>query len=96
MSVGDRQIWKSFSIADQKSRPVEIAWAGDNKSFYYITTKPSRNSLWQQYLEDENQHLICDLGNEAIAHLVVSPDGASFGIIRGRWIHDAVLIEGLK
>ncbi len=95
MSVEDRKIWKTFSLAEQKSRPVEIAWAGNNKSLYYITANGSRNSLWQQSLNDENPHLIGDLGNEEIAHFAVSPDGTSFAFIRGRWIHDAVLIEGL-
>jgi hypothetical protein len=46
-------------------------------------------------LDDENPHLIGDLGNEEIAHFAVAPDG-TIAFIRGRWIHDAVLIEGLK
>ncbi len=96
MSVEDRKIWKAFSLADQKSRPLEIAWAGDDKSLCYITANGSRNSLWKQSLDDENPHLLGDLGDEEIAHFAVSPDGASFAFIRGRWIHDAVLIEGLR
>lgn len=96
MSVEDRKIWKTFSLADQKSRPLEIAWAGDNKSFYYLTTDGSRNSLWRQLLDDERPHLVGDLGNEEIAHFAVAPDDSSFAFIRGRWVHDAVLIDGLK
>jgi hypothetical protein len=36
------------------------------------------------------------LGDEEIANFAVAPDGMSFAFIRGRWIHDAVLNEGLK
>ena len=96
MSLEDRKILKTFSLADQKSRPLEIAWAGNNKTLYYITANGSKNSLWRQSLDDENPHLVGDLGDEEIAHFAVSPDGTSFAFIRGRWIHDAVLIEGLK
>jgi WD40 repeat protein len=96
MSLDDRKVWKTFSLADQKSRPFEIAWAGDSKSLFYVTANGSRNSLWRQSLDDENPHLVGDLGNEEIAHFAVSPDGNSFAFIRGKWIHDAVLIEGLK
>jgi Tol biopolymer transport system component/DNA-binding winged helix-turn-helix (wHTH) protein len=96
MSVEDRKLWKTFSLADQKSRPVEIAWAGNHKSLYYITTNGSKNFLWKQSLDDENPHLVGELGEEEIAHFSVSPDGTSFAFIRGRWIHDAVLIEGFK
>ncbi len=96
MSLEDRKVLKTFSLADQKSRPFEIAWAGDSKSLFYITANGSRNSLWRHSLDEENPHLVGDLGDEEIAHFAVSPDGTSFAFIRGRWIHEAVLIEGLK
>jgi Tol biopolymer transport system component len=100
MSVEDRRIVKTFHLADDKSRPLGVdwasGWAGDNKSFCYLTTNGSRNYLWRQSLDKENPHLVGDLGTEEIAHFAVAPDGASFAFIRGRWIHDAVLIEGLK
>jgi hypothetical protein len=37
-----------------------------------------------------------DLGSDEIEDLAVSPDGRTFAFIRGKWIHDAILIEGLK
>ena len=96
MSVADRKTWKSFSLVDQKSRASEIAWAGDSKSLFYVTANGSQNSLWRQSLDDENPHLVGELGDEEIPHLAVSPDGTSFAFVRGRWIQDAVLIEGFK
>jgi Tol biopolymer transport system component/DNA-binding winged helix-turn-helix (wHTH) protein len=100
MSAADRRVVQVFKVADDKSLPLGIdwsaAWSGDNKNFYYITSDGSRNSLWCQSLEVPNPRLVGDLGNEEIAHFAVSADGTSFAFIRGRWIHDAVLIEGLK
>jgi Tol biopolymer transport system component/DNA-binding winged helix-turn-helix (wHTH) protein len=100
MSVEDRRVVKVFQFADDKSRPLGVdwasGWAGDSKSFYYLTTDGSRNYLWRQSLDDEKPSVVGDLGNEEIAHFSVSPDGTSIAFIRGRWIHDAVLIEGLK
>jgi Tol biopolymer transport system component len=96
MRFADRKILKTTKLVDGKSRIVVIASGGDNKSFYYITTDGLRNSLWRQALDEENPRLFGDLGNEEIAHFAVSRDGASIAFIRGRWIHDALLIEGLK
>lgn len=96
MSLEDRKVLKVFNLADAEYHPVKIAWAGDNRSLFYIATEGSRNSLWRQPLDEENPHLVGDLGGEEIPYFAVSPDGTSFAFIRGRWIHDAVLIEGLK
>jgi Tol biopolymer transport system component len=100
MSVEDRRIVKTFHLADDKSRPLGVdwagGWAGDSKSFYYVTADGSRNHLWRQSLDDEKPSVVGDLGNEEIAYFELSPDGKEFAFIRGRWIHDAVLIEGLK
>ncbi len=100
MSVEDRRVVRVFSLADEKSRPLGAdwgsGWAYDNKSFYYLTTNGSSNYLWRQLLDDPHPRLIGDLGSEEIAHFAVSPDERSFAFIRGKWIHDAVLIEGLK
>jgi Tol biopolymer transport system component len=96
MSVEDRQVLRTFSLADESSGPVKISWASDNKSLNYITANRSRNSLWRQALDNHNPRLIADLGNEEIEDFAESPDGSNLAFIRGRWMHDAVLIEGLK
>jgi len=36
------------------------------------------------------------VGNEEISDFALSPDDNTFAFIRGKWIHDPVLIEGLK
>jgi Tol biopolymer transport system component len=96
MSVENRKVLKTFSLADERSSPVKIAWTNDNRSLNYITADGSKNSLWRQSLDNDNPRLIADLGNEEIEDFAVSPDGSNFAFIRGKWIHDAVLIEGLK
>ena len=96
MSVENRKVLKSFSLADDRSSPIIIAWESDNRSLNYITTNSSKNSLWRQSLDNDTPRLIADLGTEEIEAFELAPDGSNIGFIRGRWIHNAVLIEGLK
>lgn len=95
MSVDSRKLLKTFALIGEKVNPVKIAWEGDNRTLNYITAIGLQNSLWRQSLDSDKPRLIADLGNEEIADFALSPDG-SFAFIRGKWIHDAVLIEGLK
>jgi len=96
MRLADRKILKTSSQVNGESHLVIVAWAADNTTWYCITTDGSQNLLWRQSLDDEKPTLAGELGNEEIDHFAVSPDGASLAFIRGRWIHDAVLIEGLR
>jgi len=100
MSVDEPKVVRTYKLATGGPHPIGIdrtsGWTSANQSFYYITTDGSRNLLWRQPLDAENPQLIGDLGNEDIVQLAVAPDGLSFAVIRGRWIHEAVIIEGLK
>jgi hypothetical protein len=102
ISIGDRGNVKHFKRAADGSDPSPVAyftaWATDNKAVYYITTNPndSRNFLWQQSLDKETPHLLGELGGEEVSSFAITPDGASVAFIRGKWIHDAVMITGLK
>lgn len=96
MALADQKLLKTVAFADKTPSRVFLAWASDNKSFYYITTNNFQNSLWRQSLNDGQPHLVRELGNEEVAHVAVSPDGTSIAFIRGRWIYDAMLIEGLR
>lgn len=87
---------KVYQLADDRARLLTLAWGPDNETFYYVTSAASRSSLWRQSLSDERPVFVGDLGDDEVAHLAVSPDGTSIALIRGRWVHDAVLIEGLK
>lgn len=100
MSVDEQKVVRTYQLAAGGPHPIGIertsGWTSDNQSFFYITTDGSRNHLWRQALDAENPQLIGDLGNEDIVQLAVAPDGLTFAVIRGRWIHEAVIIEGLK
>jgi Tol biopolymer transport system component len=96
MSVENRKVLKSFSLADDRSSPIIIAWESDNKSLNYITANGSTHSLWRQSLDNDKPYLIADLGTDEIEAFELAQDGSNLGFIRGRWIHEAVLIEGLK
>jgi hypothetical protein len=57
----------------------------------------SQNSLWRQSLDNDSYpHLVGNLGSEKIAAFTLSADEKTFVFIRGRWLHEAVLIAGLK
>ena len=96
MSVESKKIVKVFALPDEKATPVKIAWTHDNRSMNYITANGPHNLLWHQSLQDVSARLIADLGDERIEDFALSPDGRNFGFIRGKWMHEAVLIEGLK
>jgi Tol biopolymer transport system component len=97
MLVETRTISKILTLPDNTHYPGSIAWKNDNQSFYYVTINGSQNSLWLQTLYTNNPpQLVGNLGNEEIAHFALSPDENTFAFIRGKYVHDAVLIEGLK
>jgi Tol biopolymer transport system component/DNA-binding winged helix-turn-helix (wHTH) protein len=96
MSVPDGSLLKSFPVADTATSVTAMVWAKDNKSFDYVTTGPSKTSLWHLSLAGNVPRLVAELGNDEIQDIAMSPDGNDLAFIRGKWIHDAVLIEGLK
>ena len=95
MSIENGKHLKTLGLGEDKAEPVGIVWRTDNLSLDYIILSNS-NSLWHQSLDDDRPHLIADLGNEEINDLALSPDGNYIGLIRGRWVHGAVLIKGLR
>lgn len=94
MSIDNGKVLKSVSLGEAKAEPVCIAWQ-DNQSLNYITLSSS-NSLWRQSLDNDHPRFIGDLGNEEINDLAISPDGNYVGLVRGKWIHGAVLVSGLR
>jgi hypothetical protein len=62
----------------------------------YIVKNESKYTLWKQSLDEEAVHFVADLGDEEISDFAVAPDETDFAIVRGKWIHDAVLIDGLR
>jgi Tol biopolymer transport system component len=97
MLVETRTVSGIFALPDNTHYKGSIAWKSDNKSFYYVTINGSQNSLWLQSLGNNNpRQLVANLGNDDIPHVTLSPDDNTLAFIRGKYIHEAVLIEGLK
>jgi WD40 repeat protein len=96
MSLENASLLKSFPVEETATAVTAIVWAKDDNSFDYVTTGPSKTSLWHESLAGNTPRLIAELGSDEISDIAVSPDGADLVFIRGKWIHDAVLIEGLK
>lgn len=96
MSLADKKQIKVLNYGDGKSHAVNIAWSNDNRTINFVTNADSKNILWQQSLDEDQPRFVADLGDEKINDFALSPDGNGFAFVRGKWMHDAVLIDGLK
>jgi Tol biopolymer transport system component/DNA-binding winged helix-turn-helix (wHTH) protein len=96
MNLDSKEQVKVFDYGDGKSHPVDIAWSSDNRTLNFITDTDSKNSLWAQSLDEDKPRFIADLGDKEIPDFALAPDGSAFAFTRGEWLHDAVLIDGLK
>ena len=107
LSLDDKTVLKIFSLANPKLSVFATVWANDNRTLSYITENYAKtltgnsaggltNSLWIQSMDEDKPHLVADMGEGEIRSLALAPDGKSFAFVRGNWIHDAFLIEGLK
>ncbi len=99
-SLTDGQIVKTFHPADKKALLINIVWMPDGKNLVYVSAirEYEDKVLWIQPLDEETPRQIAVLGNEELGDfgLAVSPDGKSFAVVQGEWLHDAVLLKGLK
>ena len=100
ISLADGQTVKTFKLADQNARLIEVKWSLDGKNLAYILAdnKFEHNFLWFQPLNAKTPRQIAALGDEVLAAsgFALAPDGKSFAVAQGRWLHDAVLLKGLK
>ncbi|HXG82637.1 MAG TPA: winged helix-turn-helix domain-containing protein [Pyrinomonadaceae bacterium] len=96
MNLDSKEQVKVFDYGDGKSHPVDIAWSSDNRTLNFITDMNAKNSLWAQSLDEDKPRFIADLGDKEIQDFALAPDGSAFAFTRGEWLHDAVLIDGLK
>jgi hypothetical protein len=80
---------------------AHLLWPREGDYLAYVLTDDPRRigGLWFQPLNAETPRLVADLSGEAIGELAavaISDDAKNFGVIRGNWKHDAVLLRGLK
>lgn len=98
MSAEDGTILKTFSPTDKGSYNVQpiIVWERNKRSFLFLSADGSKNLLWSQPVDNGPARLLGNLGGDHIEDMALSPDGNTIAFTRGRWIHNAVLLEGLK
>jgi Tol biopolymer transport system component/DNA-binding winged helix-turn-helix (wHTH) protein len=95
-SVEGGQTLQVFVLNGDNKDTLKMVWANDARSLNYVANNGSQKALWQQSLDSASPRLIANLGSDDIEDLALSPDGHSYAFTRGKWIHDAILIEGLK
>jgi Tol biopolymer transport system component/DNA-binding winged helix-turn-helix (wHTH) protein len=99
-SLADGRITKTFRLADPQMALLGIIWTPDGKNLAYATPidKYENYVLWFQSLDGGAPRQIAALGDNEISDfgLSVSPDGKTVAIVQGRWLHDAVLLNGLR
>jgi TolB protein len=101
VSIANRQTVKTFPLPEKKVRLINAVWLPDGKNLAYVTSDQfyGNNVLWIQPLDDkEKPRQIAALGDEEMSGLglSVSPDGKTFALVQGTWLHDAVLLKGLR
>ncbi len=102
-ALSDKRIVKVFVIAGEKINLTHLAWSPDGKSLAYILADGEfkNNALWRQPLTGKfaAPQRVADLGDAETSELfgfALAPDGRHFAVAQGGWLHDAVLLRGLK
>jgi Tol biopolymer transport system component len=96
LRISDQKIIKTMDYGDGKSRILILSWQPDSRTLNFVLDNDDKTTLWQQAINEDSPHRVADLGGEDIESFSVAPDGKSFAFTRGSWLHDAVLITGLK
>lgn len=97
MSVADGKILKTFPLAEERFQRLKLVWANDGKTLFYLTDNNPNRVIWRIEIETGKSEKFTEIsGEEEISDFTFSADGKLFAYIRGKWHHDAVLIEGLR
>lgn len=95
INVADQHTIKTIELADPQSTPIMISWSGGSRVFTYVTRNDQGNSLWSQDIENGPPGFISNLGDKNVESYALAADG-SYVYTMGEWLHDAILIDGLK
>jgi Tol biopolymer transport system component len=96
MRIGDQKELRTIDHGNGNSRAFALSWMPDSRTLNFVAEKEESNLLWRQSIDDPTPQLVADLGTDDIEKLSFAPGGKGFAFIRGKWVHDAVLISGLK
>ena len=95
-SLPERRIVNTFSLKGEYAYIVKMVWGQEGRSVIYLAANNAGKFLWEQPLDGKAATLIANLGPDEIESLALSPDGQTLAFTRGKWIHAAILIDGLK
>lgn len=94
LSVETNQIIKQYAIADGRDHPYFLNWTQEENALSYIRKNADGDYiLWLQPYPQTQQKPLFNLGSEEVLDCRIAPDGTNYVFIRGRWKHDAVLIN---
>lgn len=96
MSLADGKIIKSIPLGDEKAFPEKVIWSADGRSLFTLSRGEKNFVVWKHSPETGKAEMFADLGEERVSDFALSPDGKSFIYVRGKELHDAFLITGLK
>ncbi|NJM52719.1 MAG: DUF5050 domain-containing protein [Blastocatellia bacterium] len=96
MLLADGQIIKSFPLSNEKAFPQKVIWSNDGKSLFTLSRAEKSYVVWKYSIETGAGEIFADLGEERVSDFALSPDGQSFIYVRGKELHDAFLLTGLK
>ncbi|HEY8562678.1 MAG TPA: DUF5050 domain-containing protein, partial [Pyrinomonadaceae bacterium] len=99
-ALADGETVKTFPLPDKNRRLLNIVWLPDGRNLAYVSSNMEykNNILWRQPLDGGAPQQIAALGDEELTGfgLSIAPDGKTFSVVQGKWLHDAVLFKGLR
>lgn len=99
-SLADGQENRIFKLANPRDEIHAVRWSADGENLMYISGagEYENKTLWRQPMTGDPPQKIADLGNERLYNhcFALAPDGKAFAVTHGGWLHDAVLLKGLK
>ncbi len=95
VNVDTLEVLRTFSVPSAGGMAYFLRWQTSDTVGYSMNAKNAEDSIWIQNINEESPRLLRTLQDDGIMDMQFSPDG-NFGLIRGSWKHDAILLEGLK
>ena len=91
---------EALTVGDQGGVLTHVAWLpkGDGVAYIVSTNNYADSALWIHKVDAAAQpQRIAQFDKEIGGHgLAISPDGKRFAVSSGGWLHDAVLVTGLR
>ena len=90
---------EAMRLGDQSGELLGLAWLPNKYGLAYIVSSNefTKNSLWINTVNAAQPQRIFQFDQQFGGHgLAISPDGKRFAISSGAWLHDAVLVTGLR